>query len=283
MTAAMNPISFATLEPPPALRRDVDYFRIAEYGGSDAVNIKVCPNGSPGICFHAGGDGGPAIDRIVTEYGQLEQPPSLFLYGHVTVLSAMHFRSGPFVTIQAVLKPNALKTLFRIDAADMANRSWEPGGFGAKALAMRLTETSEREQQVGLIRDFIASRLERAGPRDTLVEQSLELIRSHIEYISVKILLELLHVSERTFQRRFYRSTGVTPQFYIRVKRFNEAIRLMNTGRYERLSDVAQALQFHDQSHFIRDMREFSGITPRNVSQKVNLFHHDAIGNSYFI
>lgn len=81
--------------------------------------------------------------------------------------------------------------------------------------------------------------------------------------------------------KRFVQTVGVTPQFYIRVRRFNESIRLMDTGQYERLSDVAHALNFHDQSHFIRDIKQFSGITPRSIYQKVNEFHHDQIGASY--
>ncbi|MGF9914018.1 hypothetical protein ABEX47_31630 [Paenibacillus ehimensis] len=48
-------------------------------------------------------------------------------------------------------------------------------------------------------------------------------------------MLEHLHIPERQFQKRFMQTVGVTPQFYIRVKRFNEAIRLMDTGEYERL------------------------------------------------
>ena len=41
------------------------------------------------------------------------------------------------------------------------------------------------------------------------------------------------------------------------------------------------ALNFYDQSHFIRDIKEFSGITPKSLSQKVDDFHHDQAGYSY--
>jgi len=68
---------------------------------------------------------------------------------------------------------------------------------------------------------------------------------------------------------------------YIRVKRFNEAIRLIKTGQFERLTDVAYALNFYDQSHFIRDIKAFSGMTPKSLSQKVDDFHHDQVGYSY--
>src|SRR5258708_36643646 len=61
-------------------------------------------------------------------------------------------------------------------------------------------------------------------------------------------------------------------QLYLRVKRFDEAARLMKTGQFETLIDVAYALNFYDQSHFIRDIKAFSGITPKSLSQKRRCF-----------
>jgi AraC-like DNA-binding protein len=46
----------------------------------------------------------------------------------------------------------------------------------------------------------------------------------------------------------------------------------MKTGRFGRLTDVAHALNFYDQSHFIRDIKAFSGVTPKSLSQKVDDF-----------
>ena len=73
---------------------------------------------------------------------------------------------------------------------------------------------------------------------------------------------------------------GISPFSYIRVRRFNEALRLMQTGQYDTLTEVAYALNFHDQSHFIRDIKTFTGITPKSLSQKVNDFFHNQAGYS---
>ena len=47
------------------------------------------------------------------------------------------------------------------------------------------------------------------------------------------------------------------------------------------LTDVACALNFSDQSHFIRDIKAFSGMTPTSLAQKVDDFYHDQAGYSY--
>jgi AraC-like DNA-binding protein len=82
-------------------------------------------------------------------------------------------------------------------------------------------------------------------------------------------LLKCLSVSERQFERRFVRAIGVSPHQYIRIVRFREAVRLIKAHRFDRLSDVAYDLNYVDQSHFIKDVKAFSGYTPTGLVQTV--------------
>jgi AraC-like DNA-binding protein len=102
-----------------------------------------------------------------------------------------------------------------------------------------------------------------------LVTESLRLIHQGIRSIRVPQLLKCLNVSERQFERRFVRAIGLSPHHYIRIVRFQEAVRLIKTNQFERLSDVAYDLNYVDQSHFIKDMKQFSGYTPTSLAQTV--------------
>ena len=46
-------------------------------------------------------------------------------------------------------------------------------------------------------------------------------------------------------------------------------MRLIKANRFERLSDVAYDLSYVDQSHFIKDIKAFSGYTPTGLVQTV--------------
>lgn len=278
--AFVRSMTFSYVPPLEDLKGDVEHFRIAEYAGSEGTAIKVCPNGLPGLVFqHHNGDS--AIKCIVTNSGRIVHLPTLFLHGQITELAVMNFKSGSYLSVQAVLKPHALKTLFGMDASILTNANrWYPD-FSGEELNAQLVNAKSSQECVELLSTFLLAKLRQARPRDLLVEESLSFIHENINVITLKDLLRHLHISERQYEKRFLQTVGVTPQFYIRVKRFNEAIRLMDTGEYERLSDVAYALNFYDQSHFIRDIKQFSGITPKNISQKVNQFHYDQIGASY--
>jgi AraC-like DNA-binding protein len=147
-------------------------------------------------------------------------------------------------------------------------------------LNLQLVEASNNEKRVALLIDFLLAKFNQGQSRDKLVEESLHLIHQNITFIDVRHLLKRLAISERQFERRFSQTVGIAPQAYIRVKRFNEAIRLMKTRQYVKLTDIAYALNFHDQSHFIRDVKALSGLTPRSISQKAENFQ-DQSGLSY--
>ena len=137
------------------------------------------------------------------------------------------------------------------------------------------------ESQVALITKFLITKFQQTKKRDHLIEESLRLIHKNVPTVTVGTLLKELDISERQFERRFSQTVGISPLSYIRVRRFNEAIRLMKSGRYDTLTEVAYALNFHDQSHFIREVKAFTGITPKSLSQKVDDFYHNQAGYSY--
>ena len=194
----------------------------------------------------------------------------------------MHFTAGPYITMQVLLKPHTLRAVFGIDVSKLTNTHMAPVDFHGEMLNAQLISERTDMERVKLLESFFISRLQNIQKRDELVEQSIQLISQHISTVTAGFLLSQLHISERQFQRRFLQTVGVTPQLYIRIKRFNEAMRLVDTGKYERLSDIAGALNFHDQSHFIRDVRLFSGVTPKSISQRVGDFSRDRVVSAYY-
>lgn len=116
----MKSIAFTIVPPIEELRGDVEYFRIADYAGSEPMAIKVCPNGLPGLVFQQS-SGQSAIKCIVTDSGRIVHMPTLFLHGQITELAVMNFKSEPFISVQTVLKPHGLKTLFGMDASTLTN------------------------------------------------------------------------------------------------------------------------------------------------------------------
>lgn len=265
---------------PDILRKDVECFILNSFHGSGRVAINVFPSAIPGIVFHHN-EGHPAIENITMQSGRIFSPPTLFLHGAGTEASVMNFGHGSYTVIQVIFKPHALKALFGLNAMRLQDNSVEINEFSRKNLNEQLLNARSNGERVALLENFLIAHLEQAKTRDDLVEESLRLIHKSAGMINVKDLLEYLDISERQFERRFSDAIGISPLSYIRVRRFNEALRLMKTAQYDTLTEVAYALNYHDQSHFIRDIKTFTGITPKSLSQKVNDFSHNQSGYSY--
>ncbi|GHO48691.1 helix-turn-helix domain-containing protein [Ktedonospora formicarum] len=276
----MHSIHFAILPPPAILKNEVECVRIADYRGEEAVTINVSPTGAPGMVFHHN-KGHAALEHIVTHSGRSFCPPPLFLSGPVIEPSVMIYKKTAFITVHVIFKPSALKNLFGINASHLAPGWIGPQEYGALDLANQLMEARSGQEQMALLTSFLVVLLKQEKPRDMLVEESLRLIHAHIGSLHVKDLLNTFHLSERQFERRFTQAVGLTPQAYLRVKRFNAAIHLIKTRRFARLIDVAAALNFTDQSHLIHDMKAFSGMTPTRLAQQIDDFYHEQAGYAF--
>lgn len=270
---------FKIIPAPRKLQKDIECFRLSTYPEPSEVAICVCPNTNPGIIFQQH-SGRSAVKDIITDSGRVVHVPTLFMHGQVTELSVMHFEA-PYSTVQVILKPYALNTLFGLDASTLTNSSIGAQDFRGEVLNIALLSADTLDAQLNLLIDFLLAQQRETGYRDKVIEETLDFIDEHITDISVEKLSGHSGLSERQLLRKFKQTVGIAPQVYIRIRRINEAFRLMDSGKYERLADIAHALNFHDQSHFIRDIKAFSGITPKSIMQKVNDFHHDQVGSSY--
>lgn len=63
---------------------------------------------------------------------------------------------------------------------------------------------------------------------------------------------------------QFKKYIGVTPKHYQRVLRFNDVFNQMQNDQFLSWSDIAHLCGYADQSHFIREFRNFSGFNPES-------------------
>jgi AraC-like DNA-binding protein len=244
----------------------IESVRMTHYHGNEGVAIRVTPAGVPGLLFHVSGGRG-ALEQITTRSARASSLAPFFLYGPGTQPSVMAFRRGPFTTMQVVFRPHALKTLFGLNASALANGWAELDELGADGLTDQLTEAESDQERISLLTGFLMSKLKQEKPRDLLVEESLRMIDRNPGGLQVRDLLTALSISERQLERRFTQTVGLSPQTYLRVRRFT------------RLSDVGAALNFSDQSHFNREIKAFSGMTPSSLAHSVDDFQFAPAGS----
>lgn len=75
-------------------------------------------------------------------------------------------------------------------------------------------------------------------------------------------------ISSRQFERLFDKYVGTSPKSYCKIVRFQNSLKHLLSGSFERLSDVAYANGYYDQMHFIREFKKFTGQTPTHFQKQ---------------
>ena len=77
---------------------------------------------------------------------------------------------------------------------------------------------------------------------------------------TVEQLAARFNLSERQFNRKFKEYAGFSPKMYMRLTRLNKAIKQQAANKP--LSRIAYECGYYDQSHFIHDVKTFTGYHP---------------------
>jgi AraC-like DNA-binding protein len=114
---------------------------------------------------------------------------------------------------------------------------------------------------VGFTRRLTAAEIEQMAeiPLGSVVAT---MIRKIGRKVSSAELAKAAGTSVRGLERAFVRDYGLSPQQYLRRLRMQTACQLLVSTRLA-LAQVADRCGFADQSHFTRDFRSLTGMTPR--------------------
>ena len=97
------------------------------------------------------------------------------------------------------------------------------------------------------------------------VQQAIEALTAANGSADLDSTARQANLSPRQFRRRCLEESGLTPKHLCRVLRFRHACRVARESIRPNWSDVALETEYFDQAHFIRDFREFTGLTPMAV------------------
>lgn len=253
-------MSYRRVAPPAALRDDVDFFWCLE-GQLDAgarSAFTVMPNGQPGLIFQQSPQAFTGFDG-----GRL---PQLFVFGQPTGFGQL-CATGSYCQVGVSFHPAALRSLFGLAASELTDAHFSLSELLRRtSLTGRLLECRGVEEQFACLARFLMG-LKRTG--DHLENAKAGFAAGALrEGRELSFVQRELGISERSLERLFLGHIGLTPILYSRISRFQNAMARLKQGAYSSLTDVAYSSGYFDQSHFIRDFRRFSGVSPRVYLRK---------------
>jgi AraC-like DNA-binding protein len=113
-----------------------------------------------------------------------------------------------------------------------------------------------------LLNTFIENILSSSIKLSRISEAIKYIKQNYTSSITGTELASLTGLSESRFYHLFQEETGTTLTRYINDIRINKAKELLNTTPYK-LAEIAQMLNFYDQSYFTKLFKSYTGQTPR--------------------
>ncbi|WP_344766373.1 helix-turn-helix transcriptional regulator [Pedobacter ginsengiterrae] len=102
--------------------------------------------------------------------------------------------------------------------------------------------------------------------------------------LSLEDLRKYFAVADHQLLRLFKASIGLSPKRFLRGSRFSKVLELIRNKKFTNLGDLAFSLNYYDQSHFIKDFRYLSGMTPSDFASLCE-FHPGKVSeyNTFFL
>jgi AraC-like DNA-binding protein len=177
-------------------------------------------------------------------------------------------RSTPARSVGVQLRPGAALALFGVSAAELHGRHvpldalW---GAEAARLRERLHAARDPQAQLETLQSALRARLRPLRALHPAVAQALARIEAGADGDgpAIRALVATSGTSHRHFIACFRDATGLSPKRYARVRRFRRLLRAYAAAPARPWAELALAAGYSDQSHCIRDFREFAGVTPQ--------------------
>jgi methylphosphotriester-DNA--protein-cysteine methyltransferase len=142
-------------------------------------------------------------------------------------------------------------------------------------LMAELSAAEGAEEKVACVQRFLRGQLELCKRDEAAVDEAVKLIRQSKGRLSIEELCARTGFSQKRLGRKMTGSVGVTPKIFSRVTRFLDVCSRLDELDEATLSQLPHDCGFHDQAHFIKEFKAFSGFTPTEFFKRKDVVFTD--------
>lgn len=219
---------------------------------------RIFPDGCMELIFHYGD-----LFKKYSNFTDARNQPRSFIHGQLK--SFIEVKSTGKIGIFSVrFKPDGLSAFLRMGVDELAENVvsvhdlWGPAG---RTLEAKMVEAPSSLERIKIIEEFLISHLQ--ARRDQAIRYCVQAIMSAGHSQSIEMLSKEVNLGRRQLERKFISTVGLNPKFLTRIVRFQNTLQCIERNPMDPLTGIAYSGGFFDQSHFIRDFKEFTGLSPK--------------------
>lgn len=170
------------------------------------------------------------------------------------------------------LRPGALGPLVKGAASRMKNTSTTMETYWPRQSAEVLAALAQCDTPLAkatVAQAFLLEHLPALTPQAARANAVLEAIAQDKGLASLEAICTAAGLDTRALQRLFQQYVGVSPKWVVGRYRIHEALEQIHTQAKPEWADLANALGYFDQAHFINDFKALVGCSPRQYAKSV--------------
>lgn len=231
-------------------------------GDKETTPLKntIVPDGTMKLIFHYGD-----TYKYHPNNGESVILPKCFLIGQLTkpyVVEPIGI-TGSFVVR---FHPNGFLPFSTIPIKEMENTAVPLDklfGENGKELGQKILNAKTTSERINLVENFLLERLKDKQTIDNVVKSTIETILNTNGQVSVTEHSKKSKVNRRHLTRKFSTAIGLSPKQLSKTIRLQATLKKLLTEEVTSLTDLAYENEYFDQAHFIKDFKEFTGLTPK--------------------
>ena len=172
--------------------------------------------------------------------------------------------------------------LFKIPACHFTDNNFAAQDVWGKEIALlheRLQETQGCNEIFSILNDWIVTRLTKCSHVEIVRWNRMEKIISDSSLSVAGFLNTYMGYSHKHSIQLMKHHSGLSPKELKNIIRFNQTLKGISLKPIDSWSEFAYAFGYADQSHFIRDFRNYTGNTPREYvrTKPHEFFYHELL------
>ena len=185
-------------------------------------------------------------------------------------------RGGGFAI---VFTPTGFYELFKIRSADLYKYAFDGHtlfGESMEELWEKLNGCFDIREMKRHTEQFFSKKMTKTKSCFRLVNEVVLHMEMTRGMALVSEICQGFRTTPRSLQRKFKEELGSSPKEMMQILRINHALNLLRHGPETDLTEISYLSGYYDQSHFIREIRKISGISPgllKNDEPKMNISH----------
>ena len=220
----------------------------------------IIPDGTMKLIFHYG-------DTYKHHINDKESVilPKCFLIGQLTkpyIVEPLGV-TGSFVVR---FQPNGFLPFANIAIKEIQNTAVSLNklfGKDGDKIGEQILSANSTSERITLIETFLLDKLTNKKNIDSIVKSTIDTIIETNGQFSVNELSEQNNINRRQLTRKFSSTIGLSPKQLSKTIRIQNALKSLLNKEVTSLTDLAYKNEYFDQAHFIKDFKEFTGLTPK--------------------